>query len=173
MKKAKQQKQILVILSVLVLVLFISILANLLRTKVDFEGFEEVRLQIGLSAAVLIKDCIALPIIISLDQTYSIAQGMIGEKGIRPNSHDLIKSVLEDFKIEVIAVKVTEIRNSTYYAELVLKQGNKVFSVDSRPSDAIAMAVRVNAPIYVKDDLLLEYGENICPSEKEKITMEF
>ena len=71
----------------------------------------------------------------------------------RPMTHDLIKNILDTLEIKVNKAVVTDIRNNTYYAILYLNVKGEEISVDSRPSDAIALAVRVNAPIFVDEEV--------------------
>lgn len=94
-------------------------------------------------------------------QAESIASGLAGRIGFRPNTHDLIKSTFDSLGIEVIMVKIVEVRNNTYIGRLILRQGNKVLSLDCRPSDGTALAVRTNAPIYMKEELL-KAGKYVC-----------
>lgn len=174
-KTLKHEKLLIVLLAVLlVLIVFnyvLYILPYFEQSEIkDLEDFERVRVEVESQTIFLIKDCTALPVIISSEQTYSILKGVIDVRDFRPSTHDLIESIMQASGVEVLAVKVTDLRNGTFYAELVLKQRGRVFSVDSRPSDAIAIAVRLNALIYVKKDLLLKYGEDICISPSEPRT---
>lgn len=173
--KAKNKKQLLLIVSFFVILIFISALANLKQKQEIFGGFERVRLEAVPSMVFLVKDCTALSIVVSLEQSYSILNGLAGRMDIRPSTHNLVKSILEEAGIEVLGVKITDLRNNTYYAELVLKKGNQVFSIDSRPSDAIAIGVRSGVVIYVKKELFLKYGKDICLSEgeSERTAVEF
>lgn len=175
-RKSKESRKksitpILIILLVILIFIYVFyIFSNFKQPEIKgFEGFERVELEVEAETIYLIKDCTALPIIISLEQSYSILMGLTGETVIRPNTHDLIMSLLENSSIEVLAVTVTDLREGTFYAELVLKKRNQIFSVDSRPSDAIAIGVRAKAPIYVKKDLLSRYGESICQSSPESV----
>jgi bifunctional DNase/RNase len=92
----------------------------------------------------------------------SIFNGLNKNIDARPNTHDLMKDSLDNFGIEVVMVKITELRNSTFVSRLILKQENKIVSLDSKPSDAIALAVRTDSPIYIKEDLMKSEGRNIC-----------
>ena len=76
----------------------------------------------------------------------------------RPMTHDLLNDVLAHLDAEVISVAVTEMRENTYYARITLQQNGAEIEVDSRPSDAIALAVRAGAKIYVADDVIEESG---------------
>lgn len=169
--KKPRKKTLTSFLIVLLLVLiFIFIMSYFKKPEIkELEGFERVELEIDAGTMYLIKECTALPIIISLEQSYSILMGLTGETDFRPNSHDLIKSILDNSSIEILAVKITDLKEGTFYAELVLKKKDRIFSIDSRPSDAIAIGVRAKAPIYVKKDLLSRYGINICPSSPESV----
>lgn len=182
MKKRKRKKPrkkphkksltlfLVVLLAMLIFIYILNILVGFKQPEIKgFEGFERVSLEVEEGTILLIKDCTALPIIISSEQSYSILMGLTGETDFRPNTHDLIKSILENSSIEILAVKVTDLREGTFYAELVLKKKDQIFSIDSRPSDAIAIGVRAKAPIYVKKDLLSRYGRDICPSSSEPV----
>jgi bifunctional DNase/RNase len=59
-------------------------------------------------------------------------------------------------------VKIESFSGGAYFAKLLLQQGNKILNLDSRPSDAIAIAVRTNAPVYVSKDIMTMMGENVC-----------
>ena len=72
----------------------------------------------------------------------------------RPNSHDLARSVIDELRAQVERVVVTELRGGTYYATLALRTGSRRVEIDARPSDAIAIALRSHAPIFVRDHLL-------------------
>ena len=71
----------------------------------------------------------------------------------RPNSHDLARSVIDGLRGEVERVVVTDLRGGTYYATLALRSGGRRVEIDARPSDAIAIALRARAPIFVRDHL--------------------
>ena len=90
-----------------------------------------------------------LPIWIGTAEARSIALEIEQQKLPRPNTHDLAKRVIQHLDSEVVRVVVTELKSGTYYAILVLRRGSELVEIDSRPSDAIAIAIRVNAPIFV------------------------
>ncbi len=95
-------------------------------------------------------------------QAESIFNGINEIIGARPNTHDLIKDAFDNLKVDVMMVKITELRNNTFHGRLVLKNGNNIANLDSKPSDGIAIAVRVGAPIYIDEDLLKQQGKYIC-----------
>ena len=109
----------------------------------------------------LIISCNMITMTPTSDQIYSIQRGLENRITSRPLTHDLIKSIFNTFKIEVIMVKIIDYNNGVYFANLILKQGNKILNIDSRPSDAIAIAVRLNKPVYIKEDLL-KRGLKFC-----------
>jgi hypothetical protein len=74
-----------------------------------------------------------------------------GVKPPRPMTHDLLRSVLNELTVNVVRVIVTDVKDSTYYAEVHLANNGNSLIVDSRPSDAIALALRSEAPIFVSD----------------------
>lgn len=95
-----------------------------------------------------------LPIWIGKPEADSIALALGGVMTPRPLTHDLVKNILGGLKIKLNRVVITEILDNTYYALLYLADGKKEVSVDSRPSDAVAVALRANAPIFVEEGIL-------------------
>jgi hypothetical protein len=72
----------------------------------------------------------------------------------RPLTHDLLKAAIEKLDAEVVQVAITELRNDTFYAEITLRADGRELEIDSRPSDAIALAVRARVPVFVAEDVL-------------------
>lgn len=97
---------------------------------------------------------ITLPIWIGIAEATSIASAIKQVAMARPLTHDLFYDLLLELGITVQRVVITELKDSTYFSELVLGQGDKVLILDARPSDAIAMALRATAPIYVAQTVL-------------------
>jgi bifunctional DNase/RNase len=97
---------------------------------------------------------ITLPIWIGIPEATSIASAIKQVTMARPLTHDLFFDLLLEVGVTVQRVVITELKESTYFAELVLGQGDRVMVLDSRPSDAIAMALRASAPIYVAQSVL-------------------
>ena len=97
---------------------------------------------------------IHLPIWIGVAEATSIASAIKELEMARPLTHDLLMTILEEMSMRVERVVITELRDSTYFAELVLSAGEKALILDSRPSDAIAVALRASAPIFVAQQVL-------------------
>ena len=95
-----------------------------------------------------------LPIFIGTPEATAIAYALQGVSTPRPMTHDLIKDVLGELEVEVERVVITELRASTYFAELQLRRGTRRSTVSSRPSDAVAVAVRTGSPLFVSDELM-------------------
>jgi len=106
--------------------------------------------------------CTQLTMVTDIIQTESIQNGLDGKLGYRPSTHDILWDIIDSFSIRLSSVRVTRMQDGTYFANLILARGNYVLTLDSRPSDAIATAVRTDSPIYVKTDLMEEYGEWTC-----------
>jgi uncharacterized protein len=97
-----------------------------------------------------------LPIWIGVPEASSIANELESNKAPRPNAHDLAKRLIDGLEGSVSKVVVTHLSEGVYYASIVLAhEGESVF-VDSRPSDAIAIALRYHAPLYVHESLFLQ-----------------
>lgn len=91
----------------------------------------------------------ALPIWIGENEANAIAMEMQQVRTPRPLTHDLIKNILQGTKAKVNRVVVSDLKDNTYYATISLSLNNDEIMIDSRPSDAIAVALKLNAPIYV------------------------
>jgi bifunctional DNase/RNase len=76
----------------------------------------------------------------------------------RPMTHDLLRSTIEQLGAEVVQVTITAMKDDTYYAEITLRLNGRRLEIDSRPSDAIALAVRARVPVYVADEVMGHYG---------------
>jgi bifunctional DNase/RNase len=100
------------------------------------------------------KGSITLPIWIGLAEATSIASSLNQLPVSRPLTHDLMHDVLAQIGVVVQRIIITELKESTYYAELVVALGDKIHIFDTRPSDAIALALRFSAPIFVTAQVL-------------------
>ena len=95
-----------------------------------------------------------LPIWIGLLEATAIATEMEKLQFARPMTHDLAINLLKAAGIKLIRIDVTELKDNTYYAEITIEAGGNIIKVDSRPSDAVALALRADADIYVSEDVL-------------------
>jgi hypothetical protein len=95
-----------------------------------------------------------LPIWIGLLEATAMATELEGIKMARPMTHDLLRNILEELGASVERVEVTELRENTYYALIHLRIADREIAVDSRPSDAISLALRTKSPIYVAKAVL-------------------
>ena len=110
-----------------------------------------------------------LPIVIGSAEAESIAVGIEKHKNGRPQTHDLFIRFAHEFGIEVLEVVINRFRDGIYYAMIVCKQGDDLTMVDARPSDAIAIAVRVGCEIYAYETVMEEAG--ILMDEMESPTV--
>ncbi len=95
-----------------------------------------------------------LPIWIGKPEADSIALALGKVATPRPLTHDLIKNIMDSMSVRVTRIVVTQILDNTYYALIYLTDGKDEMPVDSRPSDAVAVALRTGAPIYVEEEVL-------------------
>ena len=110
---------------------------------------------------------INLPIWIGLLEAASMATELEGIKPQRPMTHDLLRNVLGELGGTVEAVEVTELRDNTYFAHIQVKtREGRTVQIDSRPSDALALALRVDCPIFVEDQVLKNSKVSSTLSEK-------
>ncbi len=111
----------------------------------------------GGAYALLLKEVFGvrrLPIIIGQYEAQSIALEMEGIKPPRPLTHDLLKSVIDNLGATINEIIINELRENTFYAKIKLEIATMTNEIDSRPSDAIALAVRTGAPLYVAEEVM-------------------
>jgi bifunctional DNase/RNase len=111
------------------------------------------------SPVILLEDkghTVALPIWVGPSEAQAIAMRLEGVESPRPLTHDLMKNMLDGVGIGLRKVVIGDLRDNTYYARIVLMQEGEEVEIDSRPSDAIALAVRFGQPIFVSTKLLQE-----------------
>ena len=119
----------------------------------------------------------SLPIWVGIFEANAIALELEKIATPRPMTHDLIKNILEAIDARVLKVVVTDLKDNTFFAVLHLQVGETEYTVDSRPSDAIALALRVAAPIYVDEDVVrkaksievTKEGETVKADDPERL----
>jgi len=119
-----------------------------------------------------------LPIWIGHSEAAAILMKLQNASTPRPMTHDLVTEILGELNAQVIRVAVTELRENTFFAQVTIQQNGSEVEVDSRPSDAIALAVRAEAPIFVADEVIEESaiefeGEEINDADLEKEVSKF
>lgn len=135
----------------------------------------------GGAYALLLKESFGnrrLPIIIGSFEAQSIALEMEGIKPPRPLTHDLLKETIDNLGGTVIEVIIDELKDNTFFAKVILEVSSLTNEIDSRPSDAIALAVRTQAPIFVSEEVMKnaafipsseddDFSKEISKEEKE------
>jgi bifunctional DNase/RNase len=109
-----------------------------------------------------------LPIWIGPAEAQAIARELAGQRFPRPLTHDLLANIVEGLKAKVTRVVIAELRDNTFYAQLLIDRDGEAIVVDARPSDSIAVALRCGADIFVNERLLNEPGEQEEPTAEEK-----
>jgi bifunctional DNase/RNase len=112
-----------------------------------------------------------LPIWIGHAEAAAILMKLQGATPPRPMTHDLLTEVVTELKGEVVKVTVTELRENTYFARITIVQDGQELEIDSRPSDAIALAVRCEAQIFASDDVVEESSIEFQAGEDEQVSL--
>ena len=100
-----------------------------------------------------------LPIWIGIFEALAIITELEKHSVARPMTHDLLKSVIDSVKAEVVSILISDLKESTFYAEITLRLSNgDVIKIDARPSDAMALALRAKTPIYVSEEIMANSG---------------
>jgi len=127
---------------------------------------------IGKQPIVLLKtadDEKFLPIWIGHSEAAAILMKLQGASPPRPMTHDLLTEVIGELQGEIVQVAVTELRENTFYARITIVQDGREVEIDSRPSDAIALAVRCEAQIFASEDVIEESGIEFQSDDDEQI----
>ena len=107
-----------------------------------------------------------LPIWIGHPEAAAILMKLQGASTPRPMTHDLLSDMLGELEVECTRVSVTELRENTFYASISLRANGRELEIDSRPSDALALALRLDCPIFVEDEVLKHSKKAGAVSEK-------
>ncbi len=113
-----------------------------------------------------------LPIVIGGFEAQAIAVALDNMKPSRPLTHDLMKALCDTFDIQLEYIFISKLLDGVFYSNLVCKRGEDTYEVDSRTSDALALAVRFDCPIYVEESILNEAGVEADPNEETLATSE-
>ncbi len=114
-----------------------------------------------------------LPIWIGQPEAESIVLHMHNVKRARPLTHDLVRSLILGLKARLRRVQITKVENRTYFGEIHLEHGEDIVEIDARPSDCIAIALRLGAPIYAAEVLLVDPGEEDEAADDDDDTPDF
>jgi len=117
----------------------------------------------------------AIPIWIGIFEASAIATELEKVKFSRPMTHDLLKDILGTLQVALMRIEIQDLRNNTFFANIFLERDGQTFVVDARPSDAIALALRVGSPIFVEEKVIeksrsIDFEVNLM--EKDKLTDE-
>jgi bifunctional DNase/RNase len=114
-----------------------------------------------------------LPIFIGGPEATAIAFALEEVETPRPMTHDLMKDLLDELGARIERVVVTELRDATFFAEIIVTMAGTVHSVSSRPSDAVALAVRYGAPVFAEEGVLEVAGRSVEEGVPEEVVEQF
>jgi bifunctional DNase/RNase len=119
-----------------------------------------------------------LPIWIGHPEAAAILMKLQSASTPRPMTHDLVTDILEQLGAQVVRITVTELRENTFFAQITVQQDGSELEIDSRPSDAIALAIRADAPIFAADEVIEESaiefeGDEVTPEDLEQEVSKF
>ena len=126
------------------------------RIKLSILGISYSQVQAGAYALIFAEEngIRRLPVIIGAPEAQSIAIAMEGIVPPRPLSHDLMFSIFKELHIELMEVLIYKFENGAFSAEILLQQDGRMYNFDSRTSDAVALALRTNSPIYTTEEIM-------------------
>jgi hypothetical protein len=113
-----------------------------------------------------------LPIWIGLLEASSIATALENVQTPRPMTHDLLKNILDNLDVKVVKIEVNNLKDNTYYAMIHLEVEKKRLTIDARPSDAIALALRVGASIFVDENVIKKSAKVEFSKKEDKVVVD-
>ncbi len=119
-------------------------------------------LRVAGSTIIIGNNCTAIIAETSPERAQSVSAALEKRMGERPNTHDTIAQILKSFNVTLESVRLEKYDSRFYYSDMYLRSPEKLLKLDVMPSDGIAIALRMNASIYVNKTLLQEIGKNIC-----------
>src|ERR1035437_6394449 len=139
------------------------------RVKLKGMGISYSQTQSGAYALILIEENgeRRIPIIIGGFEAQAIVIKLENLDPPRPLTHDLFKKFADEFNISVVEVVISKLEEGVFFSKLVCNNGEKEYSIDSRTSDAVAIALRFGCPIYINEDILDKAGITINPTDTE------
>lgn len=145
-----------------------------MQVELEILGLSNSQAQTGSFALILgeVNGNRRLPIIIGMFEAQAIAIEIEKIRPNRPMTHDLFRSLAEAFDISVREVIISNLREGVFYAQLVCERDGQTEVIDARPSDAIAIAIRFNAPIFAEESVMDEAGIVINSEDEENIEEE-
>jgi len=126
------------------------------------EGYVPVDIKTEANSIILTSGCRQISMVTTPHQIYSIENGLDGKIDTRPTTHDIMADILETYGIRVLEARVDDMKDGAYYATLILQKNSRVLVQDTRPSDAIGIALRFGVPVYLSEHMLDAYGKAIC-----------
>lgn len=110
-----------------------------------------------------------LPIYIGPAEASAIAYALENVKFVRPMTIDLLRLIIEGLEAKVKRVVINALKSDTFYAQLIIENDGKIIAIDARPSDSVGLAVKVNAPIFVAEEVMNAAGTNLSEDEATKL----
>ncbi|MCD6476921.1 MAG: bifunctional nuclease family protein [Candidatus Aenigmarchaeota archaeon] len=161
MKKIRINNLFLSYISIMIILISISYAIVEYYTNEDYLQVDIIKIVNG-NQILFGNKCTAIIATTSPERAYSIQLALEKRYDQRPTTHDSFSDVLNSFNITLERVNIERFDGQFYYSNMILKQNKNVLELDTKPSDAIAIAIRLHAPIYVNKTLLEEQGQNIC-----------
>ncbi|MGA1977384.1 MAG: bifunctional nuclease family protein [Bacteroidales bacterium] len=142
------------------------------RIKLKVMGISYSQTQSGAYALLLIEENgeRRIPIIIGGFEAQAIVIKLENLEPPRPLTHDLIKKIADQFNINIVEVMIYKLEEGVFYSKLICNNGEKEYSIDSRTSDAVAIALRFGCPIFIDDDILERAQLTNAPSDTELVS---
>ncbi|MBS3144945.1 bifunctional nuclease family protein [Candidatus Woesearchaeota archaeon] len=132
----------------------------------DLTDYTQVEVDVLAEGVLFKKDCKGIWLAMPYEKTYSIKRGEVGAFDVRPTQHDILFDILTNYKITMHYARIERIQHDFFYATVLLEDNDKLLQLDTRPSDALALAKRLKVPVYMSSKLLQQQGRDICNDQR-------
>lgn len=148
----------------IVSIILISVISSAMSSTFDPSKYVEMNVLRVYETKILFgNNCTGIMATTTADRSQDLELGQQGLVENRPVMSDTFAETLKNFNITLEAVLIERADDDYFYSDMVLRTDDKVFRLDSKPSDAIAVALRTKSPVYINKTLLEEHGSDICP----------
>ena len=140
----------------------------LILPNLSTAGFVRMNIEVDArnddGVVIMTGNCYQVVASVEKDQAISMLDGMNKVVGIRPNVHDLFRDTLNALDAKILMIKITDVKEDVYISKMLIRKGNTLLNLDARPSDAMAVALRMDytVPVYMNETLLAKQGTKIC-----------
>jgi len=143
---------------------FFSIVDNYIfdENLLSLENYRIMEVLVSVDRVILADNCTVISVAVPIERAENIARAISGEYDMRPNEHDVLEEIIDNFEINISYAAIETLEDGVFYGHVILKNEDKILKLDIRPSDGVIIALRFGAPVYVSEKLIESVGQLVC-----------